>query len=228
MRTPARDGDIRVIVVDDHPALRAGLEGLLAAEPGIECVATLPGVDGLRAAVRDERPDVVVLDYALEEHDGLATCFRLKQEPDPPGVILYSAYVDDVFAVPSAIAQADAIVAKAAAVAELLAAIRGVVSGAAERPALDPELMEAASARLDTEDVPVAAMLLAATPVAEIAQVLDTSITDVRTRALRIIGRMQAGSRLKSSAGIANADSPQPTGRRPPARAHPSARSGAT
>jgi DNA-binding NarL/FixJ family response regulator len=197
--TPARSGDIRVLVLDDHPALRAGLEGLLAGEPGVACIATLSGVDGLPRAVRETRPDVIVLDYAFGEHDGLTTCFRLKQQPNPPAVVLYSAYVDRVFAVPSAIAQADAIVAKGAPVSELLSAIRGVVSGAAERPEIDHELMEAASARLVTEDVPIAAMLVAATPVAEIAQVLDTSVGDVRRRALRIIGRLQAGDRWKAS-----------------------------
>jgi CheY-like chemotaxis protein len=63
-----------------------------------------------------------VLDDALDEHDGLTTCFRLKQQPDPPAVVLYSAYVDRVFAVPSAIAQVDATVAKDAPVTELLSA----------------------------------------------------------------------------------------------------------
>lgn len=198
--TPAPpSSDVHVLVVDDHPALRAGLEGLLAAEPGVECVATHCGVGGLLSAVRETRPDVVVLDYALERHDGLTTCFWLKQQPDPPAVVLYSAYVDRAFAVPSAIAQADAIVAKGAPVSDLLSAIRDVVTGTAEPPELDPELMEAASARLLSEDLPIATMLVAATPMAQIAHVLGTSVDDVRRRALRIIGRLQAGNRLKAS-----------------------------
>src|SRR5690348_4507098 len=89
---------VRVLVVDDHPALRAGLEGLLSSEPGIECVGALSGTAGLVSAVRDLRPDVVVLDYALGADDGLSTCFRVKQQPQRPAVVLYSAYVDDVFA----------------------------------------------------------------------------------------------------------------------------------
>jgi DNA-binding NarL/FixJ family response regulator len=197
--TPPRSRDIRVLVVDDHPAVRAGLEGLLIGERGFECVATLAETDGLLQAVSEIRPDVVVLDYALGGDDGLTTCFRVKQRDSPPAVVLYSAYVDRVFAVPAAIAQADATVSKSAPVGELLSAIRDVASGGPRRPALDNELIEAASARLLTDDLPIAAMLLSATPVGDIATIVDTSVTDVRRRALRIIGRLQAGSRRRAT-----------------------------
>jgi DNA-binding Lrp family transcriptional regulator len=46
------------------------------------------------------------------------------------------------------------------------------------------------------EDLPVAAMLLGATPIAQIAETLGLSAADVRRRALRIIGRLQSGQRL--------------------------------
>jgi DNA-binding NarL/FixJ family response regulator len=184
---------IRVLVVDDHPALRTGLEGLLTGEGDMDCVGTVGGAGGLLDEVRSRRPDVVVLDYALGDADGLSTCFRLKQERDAPVVVLYSAYADAVFAVPAAIAQADATVGKSAPVGELLRAIRRGAAGATPRAHLDPELIEAASARLAIEDLPVASMLLGATPVADIAQVLGLPVAEVRSRALRIIGRLQAG-----------------------------------
>jgi DNA-binding NarL/FixJ family response regulator len=195
--TPPRSCDIRVLVVDDHPAVRAGLEGLLVGERGFECVATLAETDGLLEAVSEIRPDVVVLDYALGGEDGLTTCFRVKQQNGPPAVVLYSAYVDRVFTVPAAIAQADATVSKSAPVGELLGAIRDVASHRSRRPTLDQELIAAASARLLSDDLPIAAMLLSATPVAEIASILDMSVPEVRRRALRIIGRLQAGNRRR-------------------------------
>jgi DNA-binding NarL/FixJ family response regulator len=196
--TPPLSRDIRVLVVDDHPAVRAGLEALLVGERGFECVATLAETERLRHAVGELRPDVVVLDYALGADDGLTTCFRLKQRDSPPAVVLYSAYVDRVFTVPAAIAQADATVSKSAPVGELLCAIRDVASGAPSRAALDNELIEAASARLLTDDLPIAAMLLSATPVGDIATIVDTSVADVRRRALRIIGRLQARDRRRA------------------------------
>jgi DNA-binding NarL/FixJ family response regulator len=196
--TPPRSRDIRVLVVDDHPAIRAGLEGLLTGERGFDCIATLAETSRLLGAVTEIRPDVVVLDYALGGSDGLTTCFRVKQQNSPPAVVLYSAYVDHVFTVPAAIAQADATVSKNAPVGELLGAIRDVASGGATPATLDHELIEAASARLLADDLPIAGMLLSATPVAEIADIVDIPVSEVRRRALRIIGRLQAGNRRRA------------------------------
>jgi DNA-binding NarL/FixJ family response regulator len=191
---------VRVLVVDDHPAMRAGLQGLLAGEPGIECVGAVAGIDGLGETVRRTRPDVVVLDYALGADDGLTMCFRLKQQHNAPAVVLYSAYVGQAFAVPAALAQADATISKSAPVDQLLATVREAAIGAAQRPLVDHELMHAASARLLADDLPIAGMLLGGTPITEIAATLDLPMCEVRSRALRIIGRLQAGKRTSANA----------------------------
>src|SRR3954469_17848834 len=91
---------LSVLIVDDHPALRAGLRALLEQEPGIVFAGAVPGEKQLMRALPELRPDVVVLDYALGRGDGLSACFRIKQLPHPPAVVLYTAYADDVFAVP--------------------------------------------------------------------------------------------------------------------------------
>ena len=215
--TPTARRTVRVLVVDDHPALRAGLDGLLRNEPGMECVGALAGTEGLVAAVRDLRPDVVVLDYALDSADGLTTSFRLKQQLHRTAVVLYSAYVDRVFAVPAAIAQADATVSKTAPIDELLFAIRAAADGASPRPTLDPELIHAASARVLAEDLPIATMLLAGTPVVDIADILDTTSTDIRNRALRIIGRLQATRSTDGPESETTAELAPPPPQLPPA-----------
>lgn len=201
--------DIRVLVVDDHPALQAGLEGLLNGETGISCAGVLAGAEGLFDAVLQDRPDVVVLDYALAESDGLTLCFRLKQQPAPPGVVLYSAYADEAFRVPAAIAQADAVVSKTAPAEELLSTIRHVAWGEMERPALHNEVIEAASARLTPDELPILGMLLGAVPIVDIARILELSVSEVRRHALRIIGRLQAGYRVRAPGRFANHDNPE-------------------
>jgi DNA-binding NarL/FixJ family response regulator len=186
---------VSVLIVDDHPALRAGLEQLLDQDAGYRLLDAVSSEAELAIALRRHQPDVVVMDYALTRGDGLSACFRLKQRPHPPGVVLYSAYVDDVFAVPATLAQADAIVSKNDSVEVLLTAIDTVAAGASQVPPPDPELIEAASARLDAEDLPIVGMLFARLRVDDIATTLGVDPRDVRARALRIIGEMQAQDR---------------------------------
>jgi DNA-binding NarL/FixJ family response regulator len=193
---------VSVLVVDDHPALRAGLEQLLEQEPGYRLLGTVSSEAELAVALQRERPHVVVMDYALTRGDGLSACFRLKQQPDPPGVVLYSAYVDDIFAVPATLAQADAVVSKSDPVEMLLMAIDAVAAGETQVPSPDPEVIEAASSRLDAEDLPIVGMLFARVGVGDIAATLGIEPREVRSRALRMIGEMQAFDRRRGHAAV--------------------------
>jgi DNA-binding NarL/FixJ family response regulator len=197
-----RQTAVSVLVVDDHPALRAGLEQLLDQEAGYRLLDAVSSEAELATALRRHRPDVVVMDYALTRGDGLSACFRLKQRPHPPGVVLYSAYVDEIFAVPATLAQADAIVSKNDPVEALLTAIDAVAAGASLVPPPDAELIEAASARLGAEDLPIVGMLFARIRVGDIATTLGVESREVRARALRIIGEMQAHDRRYGHAAV--------------------------
>jgi DNA-binding NarL/FixJ family response regulator len=82
---------IRVLVVDDHPVLRAGREAVLRAEPGFACVGAAADRHELLVLLRRTRPDVVVLDRRLGAEDGLALCREVRSEPVAPEVIIYTA-----------------------------------------------------------------------------------------------------------------------------------------
>ncbi|HWH93734.1 MAG TPA: response regulator transcription factor [Baekduia sp.] len=82
---------IRVLVVDDHPVLRAGLEAVLRAEPGFACVGGAEDGETMWRLLRRARPDVVVLDHRLGDEDGIELCRQLRAEPQPPSVLLYTA-----------------------------------------------------------------------------------------------------------------------------------------
>ena len=82
---------IRVLVVDDHPVLRAGLEAVLRAEPGFRCVGGAEDGTAMWTLLRRTRPDVVVLDHRLGDEDGIELCRALRAEPEPPSVLLYTA-----------------------------------------------------------------------------------------------------------------------------------------
>ncbi len=185
-----------MLVVDDHPALREGLDGLLRAEEGFLPLGALAGAKEIAGAIDASRPDVVILDYVLGSEDGLSVCFRIKQRRDPPAVVLYSAYVDPVFAVPATLAQADGMVSKSAPVEELLGVVRRAAAGERPMAPLDSDAMSAATTRLAPEDLPVAGMLFSHVAIPDIAETLSLRPEDVRARALRIIGELQARDRI--------------------------------
>ena len=81
----------RILVVDDEPASRSGLEKLLR-QSGFEVVTAADGTDALEVA-RTARPDVVVTDIRMPRTDGVELCRRLHEEVDPDlPVILISAF----------------------------------------------------------------------------------------------------------------------------------------
>ncbi|MBI5106647.1 MAG: response regulator transcription factor [Solirubrobacterales bacterium] len=86
---------IRVLVVDDHPVLRAGLEAVLRAEPGLRCVGASHDGATMWRLLRRTRPDVVVLDHRREDEDGLELCRAVRGEPAAPAVLLYTAAPSD-------------------------------------------------------------------------------------------------------------------------------------
>jgi DNA-binding NarL/FixJ family response regulator len=84
----------RIVLVDDHPVVRAGLRALVDGQDDLEVVAEADGLDGAVAAVRAERPDVVLMDLSLGEGaaDGIAVTAALRALPDPPEVLVLTTY----------------------------------------------------------------------------------------------------------------------------------------
>jgi DNA-binding NarL/FixJ family response regulator len=129
---------IRVLIVDDHPVLRAGLEAVLRAEPGFVCVGTAADGHQLLSLVRRTRPDVVVLDRRLEHEDGLELCREVRAEPAAPEVLIYTADGDGTSGAEVEAAGARAVVRKSSGVDDLFDAMRLAArrNGPAEPPQL--------------------------------------------------------------------------------------------
>ena len=70
----------RILLVDDHPMVLAGLRALLAPLPGLEVVATAATAAEAYVAVAAHQPDVVLLDINLPDQSGLDVCRRLVDE----------------------------------------------------------------------------------------------------------------------------------------------------
>jgi DNA-binding NarL/FixJ family response regulator len=164
-----------VLVVDDHPAVRAGVEAVLAREPDLEAVATVATPDQAMAAAHGRKPDVAVIDYNLPSGDGLTLARRMKALPKPPGVLIYSAYADAPLSVAAVVAGADGVVDKGGDGDELCRAIRFVAAGRSVRPRVLPSALRTVGERLDPVDVPIFGMLWHRTPPSEIARVMGVT-----------------------------------------------------
>jgi DNA-binding NarL/FixJ family response regulator len=115
---------IRVLVVDDHPVLRAGLEAVLRAEPGFRCVGGAGDGEAMWRLLRRTRPDVVILDHRLGREDGIELCRALRTEPVPPAILLYTADPNPALRAEALTAGASGLVDKAVDVDVLFDAIR--------------------------------------------------------------------------------------------------------
>jgi DNA-binding NarL/FixJ family response regulator len=190
---------VRVIVVDDHAAVREGIRAMLASEPDLDPIAVTATARDAVALAQRTRPDVMVLDYHLPDEDGLSLCLRLKSIKDPPAALIYSAFADEHLVALAIIAGADALMSKAADPDELCDVLRALAHGTARLPTLAPLAMEPVASRLDTEDLPILGMLAHRTPPAEIAATLRMDQAWLRTRRWAMLSRLTGGSARRTS-----------------------------
>lgn len=182
---------IRVLVVDDHPAIQAGLLAVMRGEPGLVPVAAASTAADALAKARQAGCTVALVDYHLREEDGLSLCRALKALPDPPHVLIYSSFVTAGLAIPASLAGADGLVDKATSTHDLFDAIRAVSRGRSAMPRVSPELMQATATRIDPDDFPILGMMLEGTPREEIAEVLGVSAEVLEGRVSGMLSRLK-------------------------------------
>ena len=134
---PDADQTLRILLVDDHRVVRAGLRMLLEAEPGFEVVDEAGDIREAVFKTRRHTPDLLVLDVRLPDGDGVEAIDRLLAEA-PAAKVLILSMEDDAHHVRGAFANgANGYVLKDAAEDELVNAVREVAAGGRY---LDPEL----------------------------------------------------------------------------------------
>jgi DNA-binding NarL/FixJ family response regulator len=126
---------IRVVIVDDHAMLRAGLEQLLAGEPDLDVVGTAASGDEAITLVRELRPDVVLMDLQMPGTDGVRATREIVTE-ELSDVLVLTSYSDAERIVGALDAGALGYLLKDAEPDEVLRGIRAVARG--ESP-IDPK-----------------------------------------------------------------------------------------
>ncbi len=120
---------IRVLLVDDHPVVRAGLVGILQAEADVEVVGEAASAAEAVTAARALVPDVVLMDLRMPGGDGvMATAGVLEVAPSTRVVVL-TTYESDADILRAVEAGAAGYMLKDASRAELVAAIRMAARG---------------------------------------------------------------------------------------------------
>lgn len=119
----------RIVLVDDHTLVRAGLRALIETIPGMSVVAEAgDGASGL-AAVQAHRPDLLVTDVTMADMTGLELAERVRADLPQTRVIILSMFSTDEYVMRALKAGASAYLLKDAAQHELEIALRAALRG---------------------------------------------------------------------------------------------------
>jgi DNA-binding NarL/FixJ family response regulator len=118
----------RLLIVDDHESVRAGLRFLLSGETDFEIVGEAHSVATALRAIEELAPDVVLLDFGLGAENGDRVLDALAMRPNPPQVLMLSMEDERVVGQELARRGATAYIMKQEPTAEILAALRRIRS----------------------------------------------------------------------------------------------------
>lgn len=190
---------IRVVIVDDHTLVRAGLCRLLESEQDIEVIGqTGSGQEAVKLCNKLE-PDVIVLDYSLPDMDGLETTVNIKQLKIDTKILILTMYANEEYAIRLIRAGAAGFIVKGAPPEELLTAVRKLDRGGTY---VSPAIMDSMIGRLgnSTAEVPestlsdreiqVLVRLARGSTTREVSEDLHLSISTVETYRSRLLEKL--------------------------------------
>ncbi|MFT3887550.1 MAG: response regulator transcription factor [Arachnia sp.] len=199
---------LTVLLVDDEPLIRAGLRLVLDGTAGIQIVGEAgDGVEGEELAAR-LRPDVVLLDVRMPRRDGVEAAARIAALPDPPAVLMLTAFATDAYVLGALRAGAAGFLLKHTPPAQLVDAVRQAAAGTA---VLSPEavaaLLAAANAPavegadrvalLSEREAEVAELVAEGLTNADIAARLYLSLPTVKTHLARVFEKLRVTNRVQ-------------------------------
>ena len=213
---------VRVLLVDDDALVRAGLRIILSSAEDLEVVGEAD--DGARAvaAVREHRPDVVLMDIRMAEMDGITATAAVRRLNHPPQVIVLTTFQADEQVMSALRAGASGFLVKDTPPAEIINAVRLVASGEAIiSPSVTRTLLShfgdgqaserrrAAAQRLATlteREREVAAAIGAGASNAEVATSLFMSEATVKAHVSRLFTKLDVANRVQIAIVVHDAD----------------------
>lgn len=120
---------ISIVLADDHPVVRRGLAQFFADVDDLQVLAECSDGNAALEAVRQQKPQVLIVDLRMPGIGGMEVLRRLRDEPDPPAVILLAGNISDDEVVEAMRLGAKGVVLKEMAPALLVQCIRKVAAG---------------------------------------------------------------------------------------------------
>jgi DNA-binding NarL/FixJ family response regulator len=191
----------KVLLVDDHALVRAGFRALLSALPNVEVVAeAADGREALRLA-KLHRPDIVVMDVAMSEMNGLEATERIVKELPRVRVLVLSMHANEEYVVQALRKGAAGYILKEADTAELDIAIRAVMRGetylspGVSRQVVDDYVRRLGPGVTSLEQLTprqreILQLIAEGHSTKEIAQKLDVSIKTIETHRTQLMDRL--------------------------------------
>lgn len=191
---------IRLLLIDDHAVMRAGLANMLNSVSNFQVIAESDDAwDGIDK-FREHHPDVTLLDVSMPGVDGIKALCLLRQEFPNARVLMLSSSDMEEDIVQSMKAGAFAYISKSARPSDLIAAIQAIHNG---KRAFSPEIMRrinehASSAPLTPREIEVLQLLRKGLSNPEIGDILGISRRTAKAHVAAILDKMEAADRTEA------------------------------
>lgn len=192
---------IRIMLADDHALIRAGLRALLKSIEGVEVIAEASNGHETLEAVERRQPDVILMDIAMPELNGLETAARILRRWPSVKIIMLSMHANDEYLRQALSAGAAGYLLKGADPAELELALKSVMRGETYlTPAVSKRLVQEflqqdgeapqSQPKLTPRQREILQMIAEGHSTKEIATRLDLSVKTVETHRAAIMNRL--------------------------------------
>lgn len=190
---------IKLLVADNHPIVRFGIETLLEEQEDIRLIGDVPTTRKLFEKLEEEAPDVLLLEMDIPEINGVAALRKIRCEYPEVKVLIYSGQSEDVYALSTIRAGASGYLSKNSGLNNLATAIRKVGYGGmfitnelAQRLAFDEGMQRPRRffRKLSTREVEVLKMLANGKRNKEVAMGLNLNEKTVSTYKARLMKKL--------------------------------------
>jgi two-component system, NarL family, response regulator len=201
MSTPECRGSIRVLIVDDHPVVRAGLASLLRRQPGVKLSGAAHSGEEAMEILKQISVDLILLDLRMPSINGIDLLNLLKSEPNAPRAIILSSYELEEEIYKAIKAGARGYLSKNAPREEIVAAIETVAGGGTYFPERIAQWMAERDDRssLSAREIEILEMVSRGLTNKEIAGALRISHYTVRNHINHISAKLQVADRTEAA-----------------------------